>query len=366
MKKVMLFDCCYPIKGANRSLILDTQRLEFEFIPNSLYEILENHNGKSIQEIKDIYNNEHDETIDEYLAFLDDKEFIFYTNDETNFPKSTLSFDVPSFIDNSLIDFGNYLSIPLLRNILKQLTNLGCRVIQIRSWNIERELSQLTSFLDTLKGFNLDSIEIIWNLMEKISEEELKTFISKYPIVTRASFFNNSQSFDFEIKYTSSQRSIVNVSERIVDSEKHCGIISPHYFTMHPATFTESQHHNTCLNRKISIDQNGNIKNCPSMVESYGNIKDTTLQEALNHSDFKKYWNITKDKISICKDCEFRHICTDCRAYIENPEDILSKPLKCLSRNLGGGYNPYTCEWEDWSTNPLKEKVKNHYGMTTM
>jgi hypothetical protein len=182
MKKVMLFDCCYPIKGANRSLILDTQRLEFEFIPNSLYEILENHNGKSIQEIKDIYNNEHDETIDEYLAFLDDKEFIFYTNDETNFPKSTLSFDVPSFIDNSLIDFGNYLSIPLLRNILKQLTNLGCRVIQIRSWNIERELSQLTSFLDTLKGFNLDSIEIIWNLMEKISEEELKTFISKYPI----------------------------------------------------------------------------------------------------------------------------------------------------------------------------------------
>jgi SPASM domain peptide maturase of grasp-with-spasm system len=92
------------------------------------------------------------------------------------------------------------------------------------------------------------------------------------------------------------------------------------------------------------------------MTKDYGNISSTTLQEALNHPDFKKYWNITKDKISACKDCEFRHICTDCRAYIENPEDIYSKPLKC-------GYNPYTCEWEDWSTNPLKEKVIKHYGI---
>jgi hypothetical protein len=41
---------------------------------------------------------------------------------------------------------------------------------------------------------------------------------------------------------------------------------------------------------------------------------------------------------------------------LENPEDILSKPLKC-------GYNPYTCEWEDWSTNPLKEKAIKYYNL---
>lgn len=97
-------------------------------------------------------------------------------------------------------------------------------------------------------------------------------------------------------------------------------------------------------------------KNCPSMKESYGNIKDTTLIEALEKPGFKKYWNITKDQINVCKDCEFRYICTDCRAYLEDPDDIYSKPLKC-------GYNPYTCEWEEWSTNPLKEKAIKHYGM---
>jgi SPASM domain peptide maturase of grasp-with-spasm system len=92
------------------------------------------------------------------------------------------------------------------------------------------------------------------------------------------------------------------------------------------------------------------------MNDSFGNIKDTTLEEALNHSDFKKYWNINKDQITTCKDCEFRHICTDCRAYIEEPDDQYSKPLKC-------GYNPYTNEWAKWSTNPLKQKAISFYGL---
>jgi SPASM domain peptide maturase of grasp-with-spasm system len=360
MKKVMLFDCCYPVKGANRSLICDTQRLEFEFIPNSLYDILVNHNGKTIEQIKQVYDNEYDEVIEEYFTFLEAKEFIFYTNDETNFPKSTPLFDLPSIIDNSLIDVGDYLSYSVFKHIITQLTDLGCRVIQIRSWSTNRKFSEFVALLNALKGFNLDSIEIIWNLKDELLEEEaLRDFFLDYPVITRAYFFNNKENFDFEIKYTSSQRTIVSVSEKIVNSEKHCGVISPYYFALHPIAFLESQHHNTCLNRKISIDQNGNIKNCPSMTESYGNIKDTSLQEALNHPDFKKYWNITKDKISVCQDCEFRHICTDCRAYLENPDDIYSKPLKC-------GYNPYTCEWEDWSTNPLKEKAIKHYGMATI
>jgi SPASM domain peptide maturase of grasp-with-spasm system len=148
---------------------------------------------------------------------------------------------------------------------------------------------------------------------------------------------------------------IVQVKDSI-SREICCGVIASHYFITHLQAISESLHHNSCLNRKIAIDIDGNIKNCPSMSQSFGNIRDTTLREALDHPDFKKYWNITKDQIAVCKDCEFRYICTDCRAYLENPEDQYSKPLKC-------GYNPYTCEWEEWSTNPLKQKAIDYYGM---
>lgn len=144
--------------------------------------------------------------------------------------------------------------------------------------------------------------------------------------------------------------------ENEIKSFANCGIVSRNYFGVDKDKVIESINHNSCLNRKISIDKDGNIKNCPSMAESFGNIKDTTLEEALNKPGFKKYWNITKDQIEVCKDCEFRHICTDCRAYIEDPENQYSKPLKC-------GYNPYTNEWEEWSTNPLKQKAIEYYGM---
>lgn len=85
-------------------------------------------------------------------------------------------------------------------------------------------------------------------------------------------------------------------------------------------------------------------------------VKTSILWEALEHPDFKKYWYIHKDQIEVCKDCEFRYICTDCRAYLEDPDNLYSKPLKC-------GYDPYTCEWEEWSTNPLKQQAIEYYGM---
>ena len=58
----------------------------------------------------------------------------------------------------------------------------------------------------------------------------------------------------------------------------------------------------------------------------------------------------------IFKIANIDEVAIDCRAYVEDPEDILSKPLKC-------GFNPYTGEW---STNPLKQKAINFYGMREM
>jgi len=143
-----------------------------------------------------------------------------------------------------------------------------------------------------------------------------------------------------------------------------CGVIAINSFCINMPLFTESQHYNTCLNRKICIDENGEIKNCPAMSRSFGNIKDTTLEEALNKPGFKGLWGIRKDDIDVCKDCEFRYMCTDCRCFIRNPEDIYSQPAKCT-------YNPYQALWqgeegfisvEQWRRqNPAWEKKAKRY-----
>ncbi len=73
------------------------------------------------------------------------------------------------------------------------------------------------------------------------------------------------------------------------------------------------------------------------MLENYGSINKISIEEIIKTENFKKFDKITKDQIKVCKDCEFRYICTDCRVFVEG--NIHSKPLKC-------NYNPYKTKWE--------------------
>jgi SPASM domain peptide maturase of grasp-with-spasm system len=123
-----------------------------------------------------------------------------------------------------------------------------------------------------------------------------------------------------------------------------CGQVSPRYFSLFLEHFTEAQHFNTCLNRKISVTVDGQIKPCPSLKESYGNTRETSLLRVLEEPRLVQISRITKDQVAVCRDCEFRYICTDCRAFISDAEDPFSKPAKC-------SYNPYTAKWESGVNN---------------
>ena len=90
------------------------------------------------------------------------------------------------------------------------------------------------------------------------------------------------------------------------------------------------------------------------MKKSYGNISYNMLKDVVHTDEFKQVWMIKKDDIHVCKDCEFRYICTDCRAFVQKLDDIRSKPLKC-------GYNPYTGQWEDWQVQEKNQNTIEHY-----
>jgi SPASM domain peptide maturase of grasp-with-spasm system len=105
----------------------------------------------------------------------------------------------------------------------------------------------------------------------------------------------------------------------------------------------------------LCVDENGYIKNCPSMEKHYGHIDDIKLEDVVKSDEFQKLWHIKKDDIKVCQDCEFRHMCMDCRAFIKDPNDIYSQPAKCH-------YNPYIAKWKGQegfiSVEEYKEKQK--------
>jgi len=349
-QKYKLYANCIPIKGAERSIIQDLQRGNYSLIPNSLFDILNNINSYNISILNELNNP----IINEYIDFLIKEEYLFTTDEPECFPSIGLTWDSPLTICNSIIDFNN--DFTYFNSIINQLDTLCCNAIQLRIFK-SVSIEDLSQLMIILKDANIASVDIIIEYSKSFNIKNIRAILSENIKVKSILFYNAPYNKCFfripSIKYIP-----IYFSKECI-SENSCGVIHPNYFAINIRVFTESIHFNTCLNRKICIDANGCIKNCPSMQKSFGNIKNTTLEEAINKPDFKDLWGIKKDDIDVCKDCEFRYMCTDCRCFTKDSSDIYSQPAKC-------SYNPYIALWkgqegwisvEQWRTeNPNWEK----------
>lgn len=350
MKVYKLHSECKITRGFSRSLIIDIGRNNLYYLPNLLLDILEKSNEIShkslLLEIKK-------QNLEEYFDFLL-KEEIFYLIDNDlslNFSETNDDFDFPAIISNCIIEYSTF-NLNNLEIILQSVTKLGCQDFLIRH-DESIPLLEISAILNLFNKFTINSIQLILKKPKHNFKKSVNLFLSSnLPI--RSIIFHSGKCNKY-ISVKDSLPTVLEITDRY-SLKNSCGHVSKHYFVNGIEFYTESLNYNSCLNRKISIDVKGNIKNCPSLNLSYGNIIDNNISELVQSNAFKKYWFITKSQISVCKDCEFRNVCVDCRAFLENPNDINSKPLKC-------GYDPYTTKWEDWSNNPIKAKAKSFYGL---
>jgi SPASM domain peptide maturase of grasp-with-spasm system len=329
-----LFACCIPVRGARRSTICDLQRHTYRLIPNALYEILTEHRDKTLDEIKDLYGNEHGSTIEEYFDFLLENELGFWCSEPERFPDLDLTWETPNLITNAIIDV-DASSNHDFPSLFSQLDDLGCSFLQLRFY-CEVELPALQrDILVNLRRGRSRSVELILKHHPDISDPALDDLCVEQPRVT--AIFVHSAPLDRSVLLPRS--SVWTCCRRqVIGSAACCGEVHPGYFSPTYECFLEAQRFNTCLNRKVSVDARGEIKNCPSMTVTYGNCRDTSLAAAIARRDFRRLWEINKDQIDVCRDCEFRYICVDCRAFIRDDSDRFSKPSKCT-------YDPYTAEW---------------------
>ena len=346
-----MYSTCVLTKGKNRSALIDLERQSIQLIPNDLFEILINYNGFTLKEIKANFSPDNLGTIDEYYNFLFENDYVFCTNTPNLFPPISKDWDAPEIINNCIIDIGPDVKFDYAK-IFKELDDLHCKFLEIRVFSVI-EFHLIEEILKHLNYSTIIYVNMLLPYSEDISLAMITELCDKNARLGGITVYNSpyekhEQSEDYAVP--------INYIKQVIIDCKSCGNISSEYFAINIKDYTEFLNFNSCLNRKISIDQNGNIKNCPSFRNAYGNISDTSLYEVAMNESFRHYWSITKEKIDKCKSCEFRHVCTDCRAYLEDPNDLFSAPLKC-------GYNPETLEWEDWSKNPLKSNAIEYYSI---
>jgi SPASM domain peptide maturase of grasp-with-spasm system len=353
-KYFILFTNCILVNGYSYCVLCDLTRNDIYNFPKNLYKILKESRVKKIGEILRSLKIDKNEW-SYYEQFMLSNDLGFYTDSVELFPELSSEWHSPFEVTNIIIDV---IKDDNLNFEYYRLNEIKCHTLQIRIFNNLIDFERISEFLELLKTSHILSIEILLPFSDKFYPlSSLEEMCLNFPRINFIIVYGSNSNINHCMHKNTAGK--ILFTKDLITNHKNCGVVNQSYFVSNIPLFMESQKYNSCLNRKISIDAEGNIKNCPSMTESFGNIKDTTLAEAIEKPGFKKYWDINKDKIHVCKDCEFRYICTDCRAYVEDPADILSKPLKC-------GYNPYTGEWSEWSTNPLKQKAIDLYGMREM
>ncbi|WP_134091886.1 grasp-with-spasm system SPASM domain peptide maturase [Olivibacter sp. XZL3] len=329
-----LFANCIPVKGARRSIICDLQNGVFELIPNSLVDILEEYRSKNFGNILDSFEENSHDTIYEYFYFMVKKGFGYFSKQlDLGFIDLELDFDTPEKISNCIIDIDSF-SNHDFGKIALELDQLDCKALQIRSY-ADLSPQDLLKILEEFKLSGLRDIQPIVKYNKSFHRKQIVSILNKHQRISQITFHSAPKRYSYKEVLDSIW---VVFTDKNITSADECGCISSSYFVINLPMFSESLNFNSCLNKKISIDAGGNIKNCPTMKRSYGNISETSMLEAYADKDFKSMWNINKDKIEVCKDCEFRYICTDCRAFLEAGK-LYSKPIKC-------NYNPYTAVWE--------------------
>jgi SPASM domain peptide maturase of grasp-with-spasm system len=328
----VLYPSCIPVAGARRSTICDLQREEVHPVPNGLYELLTEHRGRTLREVQEAYGRDCDDVIEEYFRYLLRNDLGFWGDGLDTFPALDLTWDTPEVVTNAIVDCDGGSDHPW-EKILVELDELGCTALQIRCYSVI-SLESLEAVLDLMGEGRLRSVDLLLRWDPSLLDGGLEALCDRHPRVTGV-FVHSAPR---PTSGASPRGTPIHFRTDPVTSETHCGQVHPAYFAPTLSNFTESQAHNSCLNRKLGVDARGEIRNCPSMPRSYGNVRDTSIHDAVDAPAFSDWWSIDKSQVEVCRDCEFRYVCTDCRAYVRSGGGRYEKPARCA-------YDPYTAEW---------------------
>jgi SPASM domain peptide maturase of grasp-with-spasm system len=333
--KFKLYSNVIPVSGFKKGILCDLFRNQIFQLPKDLIDILESYNEISLSILTQAYGKDNEEVLRQYLSFLVERKLVFTAKESTfpSFNDFNIEWDKPSIITNAQIVIGKHTCINKMYEILKELEILGCKAILFILVNVS-----LADKCDVLEKVDND-FEFIFDVLLDYAYNnhdcKLIDCAESFKKVINIKICNSTiESIEKSLKYNYLTFSWLKMPLK----EMPCSIINNSSFNPSMEFFCEARSYNSCLNRKVCIDQDLGVSNCFAMTKSFGNVMKGNLGDIIKYTKLSEAWNISKDKIESCRDCEYRYVCHDCRAFLEDMNNLFSKPAKCK-------YNPYTGKW---------------------
>lgn len=328
-KYFKFYASCIPVKGSKRGIIYDFRRGSIYYIPNTILEILDEYSTKMVSDLFRDYESQF-ELLQKYFDFLIENELIFFTNDLVNFPDLDKKFIKPFDVDIVLLEIDNFDSIKIDLFQSQKLSLIGCsELVLISHNNSVNSLSEILLMLDKSRIKTVTFfVDYKYIILETLNELSLK-YLRLREIIIYNSPKNSTNRSTNNISYTT--ENIENILTNKVSQTDD--------FVLTIDAYLESQNHNLFYNRRIYIDNDNNIKHSIDELNKYPMTGNQNLLDILIKNEFKKLWSINKNRIEVCKDCEFRYVCPDNRIPILKEKDLYSHMSEC-------NYNPYTNKWK--------------------
>ncbi|QTY25996.1 hypothetical protein [Flavobacterium sp. CS20] len=310
-----IFKNVFFTKGHNRTLVFDSLKNDIFFVPNSFYEKLNSNNFTF--KVEDL-------STDEYNFLLENELLIDVDNNNLrNFSDLRGIIDFPFDFKICVIELSEAVSFQLGKLLLNRMLFGQLNVVFSEFSNL-KSIDCLIAFIDELE---IDCIDLTF-----------ETGFTEYEYL----FKSISKDNRIYIINNNTNKKIVDDYHSFNNRMFRPNGIKESKITNDLSVYFESIEKNTYYSDKLFIGRNTEIKNSKESDYIYNHLSDLDSLNSiklLRDEKFIEYWRVTKDKIIVCKDCEFRRFCNDNRPPI--------KGKKFYYHERECEYNPYISKWSE-------------------
>lgn len=320
------YESCIPVIGVNRAVIYDLIRGNLYFLPKHILSEFVNYSEYEIDKFYFDFK-ESSSTLKKYFNYLLENELIFYTEYPKRFPKLNTEIIKPYPVDVLFLEIDD-LDLVIHKMLDVEIINtLGIsNVVLVSQKNSYEKLIFILEMLENSKVTNI-TLLIKYDVNIEINlKKELKNNLQIQEVI----IFDSIKNYD--------NKNFIYVCDSLSDflTKRINGIDD---FVLNQDAYLEGISKNLYFNRKIYIDNDYNIKHGFEDSFNYGNLKKDSIENIIFSKPFSELWNITKDQIEVCKNCEFRYICPDNRIPLKRKENDYYHQTDC-------NYDPYKNKWK--------------------
>lgn len=312
------------VKGYKRNLIYDLYKGEYYSISDSYYCFFKDKPLEiNIHHQKYLYKGKN---ITGFIKFVIDRNLGILSKVKLFFNEIDLNLSLPNYIYNIQIEISSIMfDIRIFFNVIEELGVQNIDFFLLDDFNKKA----IESYLRLLSNTKIRSIRIV--LYEKINENYLKKLIDLNAKIIIVEIYNSTDYKSYNYRGT-------DIIEYNYFHKKDLVFQRPNILL-----YSESIKFNTYFYKYLFVSGQGEVKMNPYSINDFiliDTIKDYhILEEFILTDKYNPYKTIHKDMIDICKDCEFRYLCVDCREPIQKNETLWCYKSEC-------DYNPYIVKWK--------------------